>query len=214
MPIRTGLLLALTTGCVTAIDDTTVIDEPVHTVRIDLGKGDLSVTRSPDHATVVHADVGGLGQVEGLSIDDGVLTIDLRCGGLDLCGADLTVEVPEGAAIEAEVRAGDAQLEGLDGPLWVVVSAGSVDADGLRSDEAHLAAAAGDVHARFDTPPEDLHAVVGAGHVELEVPAGTYDVELDTRTGHLRLDGVQHRSGAPNRIRAESGAGSVEVVGR
>ena len=142
-----------TASCVTALDGTTVIDEPVHTVVAELGQGDLQVFRGSGDRVVVEADVGGLGRVDGLSVHDGVLTVDYRCGGLDLCGADVALELPAGVTLDATVRAGDVSLDALDGDLRAVVSAGSIDARELGGHDVHLAAAAGDVEAEFASAP-------------------------------------------------------------
>jgi hypothetical protein len=59
----------------------------------------------------------------------------------------------------------------------------------------------------------DISACVGAGSVEIAVPTGRWDLDLDAGAGSVAIHDVQDDSAAPDRIHACVGAGDIAVRG-
>ncbi|MFT5683025.1 MAG: DUF4097 and DUF4098 domain-containing protein YvlB, partial [Myxococcota bacterium] len=100
------------------------------------------------------------------------------------------------------------------GPVDVSVDSGSISAEGLSSPWISMATGAGDISAEVIRRPEELYAIVGAGAIELSVPAGAYDLHLDMSAGAISLDEITDDSSADALIDARVATGDIEISGR
>ncbi|HEV7720268.1 MAG TPA: hypothetical protein VGO60_03245, partial [Iamia sp.] len=161
---------------------------------------------------------------------DGLLTVRVECvGGFSvICANQVELVVPANvsftidalgihiADIEGDVElssgAGSVELERLSGDLEVDVGGGSIRGADLRSARVRAQAGAGGVDLAFLVAPEDIDANSGAGSVLVSLPHGdeAYRVDADAGAGSDTVS-VQTDPTSERRIRASSGAGSVEV---
>jgi len=208
------LTLAPLSACVVAQDQRYVVNQDVSAVVMDLGKGDVTVEVGPPGEVVVEIDMGGLTTKDlGPRLENDVLYLEYRCGGVSICGGQLWVQVPPDVAVDVELGAGDLSVWELHGDVRAQLGSGDLTAELLRSDEVWLATGAGAVDAHFEEPPVDVHASVGAGDVWLTVPPGAYDLDVDAGAGVVIMDGIAEDSSSGRSITAQAGAGSVTVEG-
>jgi hypothetical protein len=211
---RIFTLVLLTPGCITAMDRSYTFSEDIHTIEITVEAGEVNLVRAPDNEAHLDVSLGGLGRIGEPVVRDGILLIDYACGGVGICGGDVTLSVPDDVLVIAHLSMGDLSLEGLNGPVEASVDSGSISAAGLRGSWISLATAAGDVSAELLDRPEELYTIVGAGAIDLEVPAGAYDLHLDMSVGAISLDGVTDDPGAGALIEARVGTGDISISGR
>jgi hypothetical protein len=174
--------------------------ETVHTtyrraqsVRLDTGSGDVSVVQGARGTPVrVTARITrSFHTPERIDrVRAGVLTLGGNCRGwLGDCGVDYDVTVPPGTRVDADVGSGDVRLVGLRTGRPIVVRGGSGDLE-LR-----------DVSA----PAIDLH--VGSGNIAADLRRSPL-VTVELGSGDLALA----LAGTPERVRASTGSGEVEVT--
>jgi hypothetical protein len=167
------------------------------------------------------------------SFAGGTLTITARCPspGQRTCGADLTLSVPAGAALQAQLTSGDVAVSGLRGPVSLAATSGDVrlsQVSGplrLRSDSGDIVAEAlasaqvdakdddGDVSLAFAAVPTRASATSDAGDVSVDVPrwAGGYRVQAVTSSGD-RTVSIRPDPASTHAIIATSDAGDVAVA--
>jgi hypothetical protein len=166
------------------------------------------------------------------SFAGGTLTITSRCpSGQSGCRADVTLSVPPGVAVRAQVASGDAAVSGLSGPVSLAVSNGDLRLSALsgplqvRTDSGDivgeaLASArvgaqdtAGDISLAFTAVPAGVSATSDAGDVSIDVPRrpGGYRVRAATSAGDRTVSVGQDPASA-HVIAATSDAGDVAVA--
>ncbi|MCA9708938.1 MAG: hypothetical protein KDK70_24040 [Myxococcales bacterium] len=217
---------------VDAHSEQVTVDEPIHAVVVDNGVGDVTVRTHDEPGARVEADLFGDDPSEPwLRVEDGVLRVDASCKGC--CGADLVLTVPATAALTVELGVGDLDVVGLQGaadlrvstgdmtlgqlggPLVLHVDTGEIEGEALEGAEATAHVGTGDVSLAYG-PQAALESVtvdVGVGEVDLRVPAGSYDLHLDSGVGDVDVAGLQHGGGAQPRIQVDVGTGDIDVHG-
>ena len=167
------------------------------------------------------------------SFAGGTLTITARCPspGQQTCGADLTLSVPPGAALQAQLPSGDVAVSGLRGAVSLAAGGGDVRLSRLsgplrlRSDSGDIVGEAlasaqvdakdndGDVSLAFAAVPARVSATSDAGDVSVDVPrwAGGYRVQAATSAGD-RTVSVRPDPASTHAIIATSDAGDVAVA--
>lgn len=213
-----------------------VVDEPFSTVVVDGGVGDIRIHTQRDAGAVVNADLYGDdgGPKARVHVSGGVLHVEVECGSLDCCGADLDIAVPAEVDVEVglgvgdldvlgiaglvtlDVGVGDIGLEHVSGGLDVHAGTGDIDGRGLRSADAWIEAGTGDVSLEWaaDADPNAIAVELGVGAVELAVPHGSYDLRLEAGVGDIDVDDLRDEGGASKRISVEVGTGDIEISGR
>lgn len=209
-----ALALALSTGCITAIDRSYTFTDDIHTIDFMVEAGDVTIQTGASDRIDLTVSFGGVGKAWGPQVEDGVLMLDYDCEGLGICGGELTLTVPEGVLIVGHLSMGDLSLEDVRSPVDLSVDTGSISAEGLSSPWISLMTGAGDVSAEVLTRPDELHAVVGAGALDLEVPAGIYSMELEMSAGAITLEDVTDDPSADALITARVGTGDLSITGR
>lgn len=215
--MRTGTpltLLILLAGChAGGVHTTRTFGEDIDRVVVLLDSGGVEVSGVAGQPTHVEVDMGGVGAAPaGMALEQGVLTVDYRCG--VACGGDIWVEVPPGVAVEVQLERGDIGLDGLDGELRATLGAGDLWGTALGSRDIAVAVGAGDLGVETTGRPLSLWADLGAGDASLTVPLGGYRlVDMELGAGELWLDGVHADPEAPGRIHARAGAGAVWLHG-
>lgn len=243
--VTTAAVCGVAVGAVAAVSWATrsdatndaTITEPVDTVEIDVGAGDVEVIGSTrdditiewrerstmlSDATVTHQVTGSTLRVVGDC--DGSLWFTR-------CATDVVVRVPAGVDVVAGSDAGSVTAAGLEGTtelrsdagrvraedqvgdLVAHSDAGAVVVDGLLADSARVTSDAGPVTVDALEPVTDLVAESDAGNVRVTVPADGEPYAVDAVTGagsttvDVATDPTSHRT-----IRARSDAGSVVVT--
>jgi hypothetical protein len=206
------LWLSLLSGCVVGVSLETTIDEPVDRIDVDLGQGGILVAAAPGPVTL-KADLGGLGEGDlTYEVVDRVLYVTATCG--ELCGGEVELTAPRPTALTARVALGEIDVDGLGGELSLTMNTGSIRGVDLTGEVAVASAGTGDIDLQFVVPPLEVTTGTETGSVELEVPAGTYDLDLSAGRGRVDTLGVIHDPSSERRIRAWTQAGSVDVIGK
>ena len=208
------LSAALSTGCVTAIDRSYTFSEDIHTIDFNVEAGEVTVLRSASDRIELMVEFGGPGRAEGPIVRDGVLFLDYHCEGLGICGGEITIEVPHGVTVTGHLSMGDLSIEDIGGVVDVSTDTGSISAEGLYGPWIRLVTGAGDVSAELSVRPEALYAAVGAGAVDLTVPAGVYDLDVDLSVGAIEVAGIIDNQDASDLIHARVGTGDLSISGQ
>lgn len=201
-------------------------------VRIDAG--DLTIRPGRDGRVTEQRVLTWKGRMPAVteSFAGGTLTITSRCpAGQRTCGADVTLSVPRGAAVQAELGNGDVAVSGLTGPVSVTAgrgdlrlsrlsgplrlrsAAGDIIGETLSSAQVSARSAAGDIALAFTAVPAGVTAASSAGDVSIDVPrqSGGYRVRAATAAGD-RTVSVRADPASPHVIIATSAAGDVTVA--
>jgi Putative adhesin len=226
----------------------TLTSAGVHTVRsrqvtreaparlvVTIGSGDLTVRPGPAGRVSEQRVLTWTGRepVVTESFARGTLTITARCPSSRqrACGADITLSVPPGAAVQAQLARGDMAVSGLRGPVSLAASSGDLRLSRLsgplrlRSDSGDIVGEAlasaqvdaedndGDVSLAFAAVPARVSATSHAGDVSVDVPrrAGGYRVRAATAAGD-RAVSVRPDPASTHAIIATSDAGDVAVA--
>lgn len=130
------------------------------------------------------------------------------------CRADVRADVPASARTRVRTAFGDVRISGPVGDVDLETGSGEVEARGIEGPEAMVRARSGGVVVTFARPPREVDVEVSSGDVEIEVPAGSYRIEAETRAGDVILDGLSDDAVSRRVIRVETTAGDVVVRGR
>jgi len=200
----------LTSGCIVAVDDQFCVDEPVDEIVIDVSHGNVKV--SADRDLCVEVDVGGVASAEFRHrVKNGVLSLDYEC---TACGGDIVVTAPQGILVDVAMGSGDLELVGRGGDVFAAVGAGEITAMKMVSRWTELATGAGSVDATWDSKPEFVSALVAAGGIVLTVPAGEYNLDLETDVGAIDVSGIEESSSAESQITAITSTGRIKIRGK
>jgi hypothetical protein len=181
----------------------------VTALRVRLGGGRLEIAED-DRATarlevVSQRRLGAAAPA--VSLAAGLLDVDARGA-----SARVSVRLPRGTKVRAEVRAGEIALWGSAGDLELVTGTGAVTGRELSGRRVAVRSAAGDVVLHFDAPPVDATASSGSGGVRLVLPDVAYDVQVESADpGGGRIE-VTADPAAPRRLVARARGGSVSIL--
>ncbi len=219
MTAQTGQICLLAMGFIGLVGCHGVADERDYTirgdfqdVRVELSNGDLSIRAEPGiDAIRMEADVGGMGGGDAVDryMEGETLVIDYRCG---FCGGDVELVVPDHLPIDAWVKRGDLQLDGLAAPVVAEVRTGAIEGHDLTAD-VEVFANAGSVELEFVERPGLVDVESHVGAVLLEVPSGGYQLDTRGHLGAVRLVDVWQDDDALEEIRVFNHAGEVEILG-
>ncbi len=208
-----GLVAMVGSGCVVAKEGAWTWDSGVERVVLELGNGDAELVASGSEQTHLDLDFGGLSvtPIEPERVGNTV-RIDLLCDGV--CCGDALLEVPDHIEVEAIVHRGDLHIEGLvGGSLDAIVAAGDLTVTDVAVPRVGVTVGAGDGSVELD----DVRCVsvqVGAGTATIDIPAGTYDVDVAVDAGHLELDDrIIRSSDAEACVHGRVQAGHLELTG-
>jgi hypothetical protein len=205
----TGLWFALV-GCVVALDETVTITVPVDHIVIDVAAGDVRVHAGPvDGPVKLMGAFGGAGGGPlGHELQDGLLTVRYDCR---FCGGELTVEAPPDVSLSVTLGAGDITIDDMSGALDAVLAAGSAEIRGHGPAPVDLELDLGDVRVDLVEPSPSVRVQLSKGDVEVALPDGAYDLDLDVGTGSIRKEGVNNDPESPNLVYIAVDTGSIDV---
>ncbi|MEU4190911.1 DUF4097 family beta strand repeat-containing protein [Kribbella sp. NPDC026611] len=127
------------------------------------------------------------------------------------CAVDLTVEVPASAAVQAKTAGNSITVVGVDSPLKVDVSDGSIDMSRIRSPQVSVDARRGSVSMLFDDPPTNVSATASEGSIAVQLPmTTTYSIDAVSAQGTADVQ-VPNDSAATHHLFLRSSYGSITV---
>jgi hypothetical protein len=189
---------------------------PASQVRIRLSSGSVHVV--PAAGSTVEVDrhlAWGLSHPHRKEqVVDGVLEITAGCSGIinTYCTTRYDLAVPRTFALQVRSQDGSVRVTGLDGPLDLSSSNGSITADNLGSTDVQAGSSNGSLRLVFAVEPRHVQANSSNGSVTVSVPpvSGPYRVDAHSSNGTTRLD-VRTDPQSDRLIVAHSSNGSVTV---
>ena len=160
-------------------------------------------------------------------IDGDTLYVDLECH--PSCRGDVIVRVPARVSVDADAGSGNVEISDLDGDirahsgsgnvkientvgdLHLSTGSGNIKGRELGSFECDADAGSGNVSLTFTEKPTTLKAKAGSGNVDLKVPFGRYDIDLEVGSGWADADNLVNDPRANKSIKARAGSGNVKV---
>ncbi|MGH3568765.1 MAG: DUF4097 family beta strand repeat-containing protein [Pseudonocardia sp.] len=140
-----------------------------------------------------------------ITLPDG-FDLDLAASSGGLTVRDLAVQ-----RLRHDASSGDVELVGVTGPVDLRVSSGTITADRLTSDDVYVEASSGDVDLDFAAAPRKVVADVSSGRIEIGLPDGKYNVDVDVDSGEQRVD-VPVDTTSDRLIQARASSGDIEIV--
>jgi hypothetical protein len=208
------VLLTLASACHTETHEEHLdIEEPVVSLEVDVGSGDLEIVGAGVDEVNVSAKIEGASNHLGHSLEDGRLTLFDDCNEV-LCGVNITAFVPAAVPVVLRTGSGDVRARGTRAEVWMRTGSGDIDAHELLGIRVHAETGSGDVALRVQAPAENVVVRTGSGDVELVVPRGGYRLSVSTGSGDEDVDGVHDDAAAPGSIEVDTGSGDVKVRGR
>lgn len=132
------------------------------------------------------------------------LTVDVAAGSVT------TVDLA--AVVDVDVDAGDIYIVGHEGELSASTNAGSIEGTALCSATVDASIDAGDLELEFCDRPVAVTTRVNTGSIEMELPSGDYDLQLDTNLGSITvLKGIVDDAAADVSIQADVDLGDVTL---
>ena len=166
-------------------------------------------------------------------VEDGVLTLSVRCQGggflIGGCGAEYVITAPADVALEIDTGSGSIEvngitgggrldtgsggidLEGVGGELSADTGSGSIEGSALVLTSISASTGSGGVALEFASAPDVVEVSTGSGSVEVTVPEGTYAVSLDSSSGSETIEGVVNDPAAERTITVDTGSGGILV---
>lgn len=164
--------------------------------------------------------------------ESGLVQVDTDCHLNKVCVVDLQVAVPAATSLQVDITEGGFFVTGLIGSINAAVGTGGITLDALSGDVV-VGIESGDIRGTaiqsptfagggvtgnrdvvFSSPPTDVTLNTVYGDVQLEVPAGAYELEVATNNGNRLVEGVEEDPDAPNRIGISVEEGDIQVLGR
>jgi hypothetical protein len=155
------------------------------------------------------------------------------CGATTLaCAVDVSLTLPPEVLVEVFTEVGDVsvrdmagdvfidtgggvvELTGLSGRVDATTDSGDILGEALSTLELEVLAASGDVEVQMLDERVDLEANTGSGNIQIEVPAGAYELNLYAVSGEVELSNVEEASAAAGSLTAVTQRGDVRVTGR
>lgn len=207
-PGRCGFLLDYT--------ETILITEDTHRVELGVDDGSVIATMFEREGILIKRHTFGFEPSVGLQrVDDvdGVLELESRCKYDGNCRFDHMFELPLGVDFAVTMADSQISLGYFTGDIEVDVQSGWFKGVRLESPNFTLSLSTGDVTADFAAAPESVAIEVGEGNVTLEVPAGSYQCDLASRTGKVASPGITCNDAAAAVLAVQVKTGDITVTG-
>jgi hypothetical protein len=198
---------------------TYTIDDTVHTISFQGRAGQVKV-HAKDGAISITERAGYTGSKPVTSHNVSGDTLELREEGCPdrptngPCQVQWDITAPAGTVLDMQTNAGGIEVDGMSGQVTASSDSGGVEGHDLTSRKVNAKADSGGVELDFTQAPDDVTASTDAGGVTITVPGGTaYAVQAGSDAGGKAVD-VQEDASSPHKIKANSGAGGVEISNR
>ncbi|APU22287.1 DUF4097 family beta strand repeat-containing protein [Actinoalloteichus sp. GBA129-24] len=164
-------------------------------------------------------------------LDEDRLTLATDCSPFVIgrCDARYEVRVPSGVNVTIEGDSGEVSASGFDTDLTITTSSGRILIDdvggalalstesgelpgaGIRSSQADVTSASGEVELFFAEAPEELTTTAQSGEVTIVVPLAPYRVTTTTGSGNVTTQ-VPTDPNGPHSITVETDSGEITVT--
>jgi DUF4097 and DUF4098 domain-containing protein YvlB len=228
--VTVAVVAGLVLGASILMRETTVstsvieLGEESQSVEIDAGATDVRIVQGDPGVVRVSAKVtSGLRETEfeigrrrALTKDQ--IKIVSGCQGWlnPGCGAETTVEIPEGFPVVIRTTSGDVVVREVDEAVLTIESGtGDIDGTGLRLDEFSAATTSGDISAVFETQPQGFKATTTSGDITADMPGGkrTYVVATESGSGEVSSS-IESDPDGKGFVRAKSASGDITLTTR
>jgi hypothetical protein len=189
-----------------------VIDEPVESIRVDVGSGDVKLVGADVSEVTVSARIEGPSNHLAHSLEDGHLTLTDDCHDSH-CSVDVTATVPAGVLGDLRTGSGDLTVVDLLAPLVLQTGSGDILGWDLAGLDLNAETGSGDVSLDVAEAAERVTVQTGSGDVTLDVPAGSYRLSVSTGSGDSAFHNVTGDSEALGAIDVVTGSGDVTIRG-
>ncbi|NUR60780.1 MAG: DUF4097 family beta strand repeat protein [Catenulispora sp.] len=190
---------------------------PISKVVIDDANGSVKVVGDPTLIGVSgQADLNWQGSNQAplalaQSAADGVLTLTKQCLNHDCGGADITISVPPGIAVQAVTTNGGIKVSNVSGGVHLETSNAGISVKDLGSGDAFLHTSNGGIDAAFTGAPKSIRAITSNGEVNIATDGKTwYDDDVDTSNGSRDIENNVDRK-STNEIYVRTSNGSINV---
>lgn len=231
--LAAGLLL---TGCSFSLatqkkaNSDTTVSEAVTAVEVpDARSGDIEVTVGSGPGVVVHRTVryrGGTKPEPAHRVSGGVLTLTNGACSKG-CSVDYRLEVPASAKVELHsdsgniavtgvaaadlvTSSGEAEADGITGPLKIRTSSGNISAQNLAGQAVEARSESGAVELAFAKAPASVAVDSTSGDAKLKVPSAPYRVEVSSDSGDRKVT-VPTDPAAPARLSVKTTSGDIRI---
>ncbi|GAB6901586.1 DUF4097 family beta strand repeat-containing protein [Kineosporia succinea] len=207
-----GVMTVVTQFATRVHEETFTVSDPVTTLSVDVGSGDVRV-RAVAEGTPVRVEVKARSAIRDAvwnhTVDDGRLAVTADCRGgwpIDSCSVSLTITVPENVPVDLHTGSGDQEVRGLTADVKARAGSGDIDLTGLTGDIL-ATSGSGDVRA------SSMRSVVnemrtGSGDVRADFIGDAVRLVTRTGSGDVRVG----FSTAPTSVSAKTGAGNVQLT--
>jgi hypothetical protein len=215
--IALGAALGLTACEARGIDEAFQFEEQITDLHVRIDAGDIEVVSTDEPGARVEVDLryhGSSAPTLEVFVDGSLLRVWLSCdeGCWDLHGR-VTVHAPLGCGARLETGEGSIGVDGWSGELALECGKGSVRGTGLRSTRLWAVTDQGPVSLDYTTRPKVVDVEVYRGDITVEVPSGTYDVDVHTVAGSVELEAVDADPAARGELILVTHDGDVRVIG-
>lgn len=233
-----AVLLGTPVASATTTDETFTMDPGSRVLSVDLGRGDVSLTRSSSKHLEVRRTMrfSGPKPIVEERADAKGASITSHCAALTkwVCAISYQIAVPDdyvinlhassgavgvrGVTMERlgiEVASGSAHMEDVTGPVKITSASGSITGTRLGVPEFTARLASGRTDVDFALPPQLVTVAASSGAVTLRLPAteGAYGVEIQTASGAEEIQ-VPTDPASERRVTVSTSSGKVEVLPR
>ncbi|MCH7229395.1 DUF4097 domain-containing protein [Glycomyces sp. L485] len=196
----------------------------VANVDVDVSMGAVNLTSDDDGGFGVHRESTWRGDAPAITeewVDDDSFAVDAECDtgfpidfGVDLCSVEYWMSLPSGTAADVRTDLADIRADGLDGEMRLLSSAGTIEAERLRTTETVVENSVGDVSLRFAEVLGDVTVTTSVGNVTIVVPddGTTYEVRFESSIGEQNIDIATDRAAeADYLIQVSTSVGDLDV---
>lgn len=207
-------VLVWSSGCGSELEqETFVFDVPVREIRVTNGDADLEIVGGASdevRVEVFHWWTRHRPSVD-IEVRDDVLDIDYASrDDHTMCVSQLEIMVPWESDVTVDADDGDVMLTDIDGVVSVMGDRSDVWGFSLASPWVEVNTDDGDVALQHDAAPELLSIETIAGDVEVSIPSGSYDLDLDTLEGGILVSPhIDADPSSSHRIEIASMAGNI-----
>jgi hypothetical protein len=232
-----AILVGTSAASATTTEETFTMDPGARVLSVDLGRGDVSLTRSSTHLEVRRTmRFSGPKPIVEERADANGARITTHCAALTkwVCAISYQIAVPNDYVINLQassgavdvrgvimerlgikVASGSTHMEDVTGPVKITSASGSITGTRLGVPEFTARLASGRTDVDFALPPQLVTVVASSGAVTLRLPAteGAYGVEIQTASGAEEIQ-VPTDPASERRVTVSTSSGKVEVLPR
>ncbi len=193
------------------VQQSATIDEPVTQITVTAASGHIALSPAGPaiDVTAILAQDGGSFEWE---VTDGVLSLVSVCSnGTTGCATGMLINGPSDLPVEVVTSTGDVRLDGWQADVAIATFGGEVTLTGARELAADITTETGPVELAFDTVPVSIDAETLSAPIDVALPEGSYDLQVQTSGARETDDALVYDNDGPT-VRLTSASGDITVV--